>query len=165
MATVSGFNPSSTVDFAVYTTNSCTGTPVFTSDNRETTGGVATSETFTSKDTGTYYWRAHYDGDINNQESYSVCGANHEIQTVNYIFNGFFAPILNTDINIENTKKTSGLPVKWYLADGNGPVSNPLSFAGVWTYLVDCNTFERKQLTDQQESFTGNFWSSGFRKW
>jgi uncharacterized repeat protein (TIGR01451 family) len=64
-ATVSGFNPTGTVTFHLYSNPSGTGTPLFT-DTEPLSAGMATSKGYTTTATGTVYWVATYNGDNNN---------------------------------------------------------------------------------------------------
>jgi uncharacterized repeat protein (TIGR01451 family) len=65
-ATVTGgFNPTGTVTFDLYNNPNGTGTPLFT-DTEPLSGGVATSNSFTTTTSGTDYWVATYNGDANN---------------------------------------------------------------------------------------------------
>jgi hypothetical protein len=79
-ATVSGFNPSGTVTFRLFSDSSCTN-QVFTSVV-PVTGGTATSESFAPQVAGTYYWTAAYGGDTSNNPVLSGCGAPNESVTV-----------------------------------------------------------------------------------
>jgi len=59
---------------------------------------------------------------------------------VSYLFQGFFAPI-DTPPLINTTKAGSAVPVKWRLSNSGGaPVSDPASFAGLFSYAVDCGS-------------------------
>jgi hypothetical protein len=65
-ATVTGgYNPTGTVTFNLYNNPNGTGTPLFT-DTKTLSGGMATSKGYTAAATGTDYWVATYNGDINN---------------------------------------------------------------------------------------------------
>jgi hypothetical protein len=79
-----GNNPTGTVDFTVYSDSSCT-TSVFTSINRPVSSGSATSEPFLPGAVGTYYWKAVYSGDSNNNGVSGACGVgvSGETLTVN----------------------------------------------------------------------------------
>jgi hypothetical protein len=78
-ATVTGtFLPTGTVTFSLYgpTDTSCTGSAIFTSTVALSTGGTATSATFSGTSAaGTYNWVAAYSGDENSAPSTSKCGA------------------------------------------------------------------------------------------
>jgi hypothetical protein len=82
-ATVSGANAGTatgTVDYALYSSSSCTSAPVF-SGASSVSGGAAAPVTVTSAlPAGTYYWRASYSGDSTNEPSTSACGS--EVLTV-----------------------------------------------------------------------------------
>jgi hypothetical protein len=61
-ATITPSDAVGTVNFAVYgpDNSTCTGTPVFTSNNRPVTSGTATSDAFTPTAVGTYRWIASF---------------------------------------------------------------------------------------------------------
>jgi hypothetical protein len=70
-----------TVDFALYDNDQCSGTAVFSQDNKSLVSGSATSDWTTISADGTYYWQIHYDGDgVNNAAFTSACG---EATTIN----------------------------------------------------------------------------------
>ncbi|HEY2354729.1 MAG TPA: hypothetical protein VGH79_07530 [Gaiellaceae bacterium] len=64
-AITGGYSPSGTITFALYDNATATGTPLFTDTESLFTGG-ATSASYTTTATGTYYWVATYNGDTNN---------------------------------------------------------------------------------------------------
>ena len=64
-ATVTGYSPTGTVTFNLYSDSSASGTPLFT-DTENLVNGVATSGSYTATATGTDYWVATYNGDSNN---------------------------------------------------------------------------------------------------
>jgi len=65
-ATVTGGdNPSGTVIFRLYNNATAAGSPLFT-DTEPLSNGSATSGTYGTTATGTYYWVATYNGDTNN---------------------------------------------------------------------------------------------------
>ncbi len=83
-ATLAGTNAATatgTMDFALYDNSSCTGTPVF-SGSASTVDGVASIADDASPGLapGTYYWKAAYTGDTENEASVSTCGS--EVLTV-----------------------------------------------------------------------------------
>ena len=82
-ATIVGANAGTatgTVTYALYSSSSCTSTPVF-SGTANVSGGVAGPATVTSAlAPGTYYWRAAYSGDSHNDPSQSACGS--EVLTI-----------------------------------------------------------------------------------
>jgi hypothetical protein len=67
-----GFNPTGTVDFGLYTSNTCTGTAVDTDTGVSLTSGSATSK-WMSVASGTYYWKTVYSGDAFNNGK-TLCG-------------------------------------------------------------------------------------------
>jgi hypothetical protein len=76
-ATVTGGdNPTGTITFNLYGPGdtTCSAAPVFT-DTENLSGGGATSASFTPTQAGTYQWTASYDGDTNNNQAASGCGA------------------------------------------------------------------------------------------
>ena len=65
-ATVSGGDsPTGTVTFNLYNNATASGTPLFT-DKETLSSGTATSASYTTTATGTDYWVATYNGDVNN---------------------------------------------------------------------------------------------------
>jgi hypothetical protein len=78
-ATVTGYNPTGTVSFALYDNSTATGSPLFT-DTEPLSAGNATSSGYPTTATGTYYWVATYNGDTNNMTASS--GAADEPVTV-----------------------------------------------------------------------------------
>ena len=156
-----GYNPTGSIIFTLYgpsdtaicseTNKVFTSTPVTVNGNRN-----YISPAYTTKAVGTYYWIAEYSGNENNNGFKTPCGAAGETLTVNYIFNGFFPPIDMINVNTFDTKKTPPtIPLKWYLADGNGPVSDTANFDGVWTQEVKCDPFGDNPQTPQVESSSG----------
>lgn len=83
-ATLSGTNAAvagGTVTYDLYSSSSCTGTPVFTSTGAVTAGKAAASAPVSAGlSLGTYYWEAAYGGDSRNDPSTSACGS--EVLTV-----------------------------------------------------------------------------------
>ena len=79
-ATVTGYNPTGTVNFTLY--DSCGGTIVFTSNNVPLLSGEATSASWTSDAAGDYFWVAEYSGDTNNAPFTTTCGDTNETLTV-----------------------------------------------------------------------------------
>ena len=70
-----------TVAYSLYSSSSCTGTPVFTSSGAVTAGKAAPSAPITSAlAPGSYYWWVAYGGDSRNLASASTCGS--EVLTV-----------------------------------------------------------------------------------
>ncbi len=75
-ATVNGgFNPTGTVTFNLYNNPNGTGTPLFSDTETLGTGGMATSNLYTTTAAGTDYWVATYSGDSNNASVTSVSSA------------------------------------------------------------------------------------------
>jgi hypothetical protein len=59
---------------------------------------------------------------------------------LSYVFQGYFSPIDNPPL-INTTKAGSAVPVKWRITTSDGaPVSDPTSFAGLFTYVVSCGS-------------------------
>jgi hypothetical protein len=83
-ATITGTNASSatgTVDFALYSNSSCTGTPVFAGAAAAAAGVASiTDNANTGLAQGKYYWKAAYTGNTTNAASVSTCGS--EVLTV-----------------------------------------------------------------------------------
>lgn len=83
-ATLSGAtdNAGGTVHFVLYSDNECSGV-VWTSGDFAVQGdGDYGPATHVVTSAGTYYWRAFYSGDANNQAASDVCGADNETTTV-----------------------------------------------------------------------------------
>jgi len=79
-ATVTGFNPTGSVTFAIYKTSDCSTAALVPGEisaqplgNQTLVSGSANSPSVTFNKAGTYYWRAHYNGDGNNTAADSVC--------------------------------------------------------------------------------------------
>ena len=101
-ATVTGYQPTGTVDFALYGPNdqTCSANPIFTSTNRPLDGsGQATSDPYTVTLAGTYHWIASYSGDTNNLPVSGQCGDQGETTTVNQ-----FAPTITTSLSSGGTQ-------------------------------------------------------------
>jgi uncharacterized repeat protein (TIGR01451 family) len=104
-------NATGTVDFAVYANDTCTGTPVFTSDDRAITvkssGGQffaeATSATFTPVNAGTYYWIATFNGDANNKTVAGKCQDEGETVVVDKA-----QPSISTQVSDDSIALPSG---------------------------------------------------------
>ncbi len=85
-STLSGTNASTatgTVTYDVYSNSGCTtavstGTP----ETITTPGTLPASTAVTLSTAGTYYWKASYSGDANNESSESTCGTAGEVETV-----------------------------------------------------------------------------------
>ena len=156
-----GYNPTGSIIFTLYgpsDTAICSDTnKVFTSAPVTVNGnGDYVSLGYTTKAVGTYRWIAAYSGDTNNNGFKTKCGDDGETLTVNYIFNGFFPPIDMVNVNLFDTKKTPPtIPLKWYLADGNGPVSDTARFKGVFTQEVTCDFNNNNAQIPQLESSPG----------
>jgi hypothetical protein len=77
-ATVGGSGASvatGTVTYSVYSNSTCT-TPAAAAGSASVSGGVAgASSAVATLGPGTYYWRATYSGDLNNQKATSACGS------------------------------------------------------------------------------------------
>jgi hypothetical protein len=77
-ATVTGNNPTGTVDFALYGPgdSACTGAPAFAQSRPLTNGQASTdnSAPFVASTPGTWRWKLHYSGDANNPSKDSPCG-------------------------------------------------------------------------------------------
>jgi hypothetical protein len=66
-ATVSGgYSPTGTVTFNLYNNATGTGPALFTDADEPLSGGAASSKSYTATATGTDYWVATYNGDVNN---------------------------------------------------------------------------------------------------
>jgi hypothetical protein len=58
---------------------------------------------------------------------------------VTYNFQGFFAPIDNPPL-VNTVKAGAAVPVKWRITNAGAPVSDPMSFVGLFSYLVNCGS-------------------------
>ena len=87
--------PTGSVTFTLYSNNTCTTAAGVTgSAPISTSGGVSTasfSAPFTAPALGTYYWRATYAGDANNNATSTACGAADEVLGV-----GLASPTITT---------------------------------------------------------------------
>jgi hypothetical protein len=83
-ATFSGYNPTGSVSFSLYSGINCSGTPVVTG-SAAILDGVAIFSTgaslWTPTEVGTYTWGVSYIGDGNNNP-YSACGGAYETVTI-----------------------------------------------------------------------------------
>jgi hypothetical protein len=72
------------------------------------------------------------------------------------IFFGFFNPVDNPpNLNMSNSGQT--IPVKWRITDACGvPVSDPLSFKSLTSYLVNCNTYSGDATSAIEEYSAGS---------
>ncbi|WP_367025745.1 PxKF domain-containing protein [Methylococcus sp. ANG] len=74
---------------------------------------------------------------------------------VTYQFEGFYEPINGGTVNAAKAGQT--LPGKWRLSDANGvPVEEISSFAGFYSYAVDCETFSGSTSDAVEEYAAGN---------
>ena len=77
-----GMAPTGSVTFTLYSNNTCTtSTGVTGSGTIHTSAGVSTasySQSWTPPATGTFYWKASYAGDTNNNGFTTTCGDNNE---------------------------------------------------------------------------------------
>jgi uncharacterized protein YjbI with pentapeptide repeats len=83
---VGAYSPTGTVTFTAYSDAACS-TLAFTSTN-PVSGSSVTSGSYRPPVPGTYYWRAAYSGDANNNGFVTSCGSNgepSEILTVDYL--------------------------------------------------------------------------------
>jgi hypothetical protein len=105
--TVSGFAPTGSVTFTLYSDAACKTavSGVSGSGAISTTGGVSTatySTSWTPPAAGTYYWIASYAGDVNNSPFTTTCGASTEQISV-----GKASPTITTQAS--PTTGTSGV--------------------------------------------------------
>lgn len=78
---------------------------------------------------------------------------------VTYQFEGFGAPINNELINTAQAGQS--IPAKWRLTDANGrPIESISSFAGLYSYPLDCETLAHSPHDAVEEDAPGN---SGLR--
>lgn len=78
-------HPRGTITFQLFGPNdvSCSGTRVFSAEEKVTRTGLYRSPSFEPAAAGTYRWVASYSGDANNQAAASSCNATGETATVN----------------------------------------------------------------------------------
>ncbi len=75
------YNPTGQIDFTLYSDAACTEEVL--SGSGDISGSTASYFTnWTFNQFGTYYWIAHYDGDINNESFTTSCGDANEMLTV-----------------------------------------------------------------------------------
>ena len=70
-----------------------------------------------------------------------------------YVFEGFFQPIDNTNLNKANAGST--IPVKWRITLNGVPASDPNSFVALTSRVVDCGTLSG-MAPDNIETYTTN---------
>ncbi len=113
--------PTGTVAFTLYSNSACTAavTGVAGSGTISTTGGVSSASysaaTWTPPAAGTYYWKASYAGDTNNNGFTTACGGANE-----QIVIGKASPTISTSTT--PTTGTAGVAIK--------PVKDAATFAG-----------------------------------
>jgi hypothetical protein len=73
---------SGTIQYRVYSNNSCTTLALNAGDKTVTNGSTPNSESWQFVTPGTYYWQASYLGDLNNAAATSSCNASGTILTV-----------------------------------------------------------------------------------
>ena len=81
-----GYAPTGTVTYSVYSDNACQSPASGYTSSTVTVAGdgqAPASGPFTASAVGTYYWRATYSGDANNNGFTTSCGATGETLTVN----------------------------------------------------------------------------------
>ena len=84
--------------------------------------------------------------------------------TVGYKFTGFFQPIDMRTVNSAKAGQT--IPVKWLLLDALGvPVSDPDSFAKLYSYYVNCESSVRTDAIEEYSSGTSGLQYLGDGYW
>ncbi len=74
---------------------------------------------------------------------------------VTYAFDGFYAPIDNNAVNV--VKAGQAVPAKWWLADANGvPIADAASFAGLYSYMINCETLTGNPTDAVEEYAAGD---------
>ncbi len=68
-----GYGPSGTVTFNLYSSDTCSGTPLDTDSVDVSGDGTYNSSASTRKAVGTYWWQASYSGDGNNEATSTPC--------------------------------------------------------------------------------------------
>jgi NADPH-dependent 2,4-dienoyl-CoA reductase/sulfur reductase-like enzyme len=121
-ATVSGgYQPSGTITFKLYGNSTATGTPLFT-DTKTLSSGSATSGSYATTATGTFYWVAKYNGDANNSSISSGTAA---------------APVTvgKTSPEISTTQQPASAPIGALIAD-KATVSGAYQPTGTVTFKL-----------------------------
>ncbi|MGH9170415.1 MAG: DUF6923 family protein [Acidimicrobiales bacterium] len=69
----SGYGPSGTMTFDLYSNNTCSGTPRDTDNVAVSGNGTYKSSSSTPTTVGAYWWQANYSGDANNEATSTTC--------------------------------------------------------------------------------------------
>lgn len=69
-----GFSPTGSITFTLYSDNNCSTTAIMTGSGTISSGGASWFANWTPTAPGTYYWRAIYNGDNNNNGYTTACG-------------------------------------------------------------------------------------------
>jgi hypothetical protein len=73
-----------------------------------------------------------------------------------YTFHGFFSPVDNLP-TVNNAKAGQAIPVKWRITDANRvPISDPASFNGLASYLIDCSSLSGNSSDAIEEYAAGS---------
>jgi hypothetical protein len=132
-ATVTGgSNPTGTVIFRLYNNATATGSPLFT-DTEPLSAGSATSATYATTATGTYYWVATYNGDANNfiasagaaSEPVSVTKATPSVSTTQQPASAAIGSSIADQANVSGGYSPSGT-VTFRLYDNATATGSPL---------------------------------------
>jgi len=149
-ATVTGGdNPTGTVIFRLYNNATATGSPLYT-DTEPLSNGSATSGTYGTTATGTYYWVATYNGDANNFIASS--GAADEPVTVT-----------KATPSVSTTQQPASAAIGSSIAD-QATVSSGYNPAGTVTFRLYGNSTATGSplFTDTEPLSSGSATSSGY---
>jgi len=145
-----GFNPTGTITFAVFSAATCSGSPVFTSTISVNGNGYYSSGPFTPSGTGTYQFVASYSGDANNKPYVSPCGATGETLVVLAATPTIITQVAPSTITL-NTGPSSAIDTAT-LSSGFGTPQGSITFT-VFSANATCNG---TPLFTSTVSVTGN---------
>jgi hypothetical protein len=114
-----GTNPTGTITFVLYSDPTCT-TQVFTDQATVAGNGTYTSDPFTTTTAGTFYWRASYSGDANNNPVANACNEPAETVVVSG-GGGRVTPTLTTQVTPAAATVGQSVVDTATLTGGNAP--------------------------------------------
>jgi hypothetical protein len=71
------------------------------------------------------------------------------------VFSGFFSPVDNLP-TLNNAKAGQTIPVKWRLTDTDEPVSDPVSFTNLTSFLINCGSLSGDATSTVEEYSAGS---------